>query len=50
MTEALCEACRNDETWEEIGILFKEIGIGLRNVLIMPFVLCVSPESLDEAQ
>jgi hypothetical protein len=33
-----------------MNILFKEIGTGLRNVILMPFILCVNPESLDEAQ
>jgi hypothetical protein len=33
--------------WEEIGIVVNEIGTGLRNVFMMPFVLCVNPETLD---
>lgn len=48
--EAMTEVCRDEETWEEVHIFFGEIGSGFRNVLMMPFVLCVNPESLDAAQ
>lgn len=39
--------CSDEDNIEDISLIFTDIGYGLRNVLIMPFMLCLHPESME---